>query len=88
MSRHLCHATDCIAPVPPKYLMCSEHWYMVPKHLRDAVWAAYRRGQERGDAAITAEWHRAAAASIGFVARKESLNPTGRQLEALQYYGL
>lgn len=26
--------------------MCKRHWYMVPKHLRDAIWANYRPGQE------------------------------------------
>lgn len=43
---HVCHATRCTVQVPPKMLMCRRHWYMVPKPLRDAVWAAYVPGQE------------------------------------------
>lgn len=27
--------------------MCKRHWFMVPKVLRDALWAAYVPGQER-----------------------------------------
>lgn len=26
--------------------MCKQHWYTVPKYLRDKLWAAYRPGQE------------------------------------------
>lgn len=43
---HRCHAERCEAEVPPKLLMCRRHWFMVPKRLRDAVWATYREGQE------------------------------------------
>jgi len=25
--------------------MCRSHWYMVPKELRDQVWATWRSGQ-------------------------------------------
>lgn len=43
--------------------MCAAHWRMVPKLMQDAIWAAYRPGQERRmdpsmeylDAAITAQ---------------------------------
>lgn len=27
-------------------LMCRKHWYMLPKRMRDLVWALYRPGQE------------------------------------------
>lgn len=43
---HRCHAFACETPVPPRFLMCHPHWFMVPKHMRDRVWATYRRGQE------------------------------------------
>lgn len=43
---HVCHAEQCNVPVPPKMLMCRCHWFMVPKQLREAVWAEYRPGQE------------------------------------------
>lgn len=25
---------------------CKQHWFQLPKHLRDAIWAAYVPGQE------------------------------------------
>ena len=46
MPAHTCHARNCDVRVPPKLLMCRRHWYMVPKAIRDAVWAEYRPGQE------------------------------------------
>lgn len=46
-SEHTCHARGCDVHVPPRRFMCPKHWYMLPKATRDAVWAAYRPGQER-----------------------------------------
>ena len=43
---HTCHAYGCDKTVPPAMFMCKRHWFMVPKPLRDAIWATYRRGQE------------------------------------------
>lgn len=43
---HRCHAIDCTEPVPPKMLMCREHWRMVPAALKRRVWATYVPGQE------------------------------------------
>lgn len=47
MSEHLCHAERCTVAVPPRMLMCKRHWFMVPKSLRDELWAKYVPGQER-----------------------------------------
>lgn len=46
MSVHTCHAKGCTRPVPPKMFMCKGHWFSLPKPMRDAIWAAYRPGQE------------------------------------------
>lgn len=46
MTTHTCHAAGCNVPVPPKLFMCRRHWFMLPKRLRDAVWAVYVPGQE------------------------------------------
>lgn len=43
---HLCHATGCKVPVPPKMLMCAPHWRQVPTPLQKLVWATYEPGQE------------------------------------------
>ena len=43
---HLCHWPDCGKPVPPKMWGCREHWFTLPKRLRDLIWDAYVPGQE------------------------------------------
>lgn len=44
--KHSCHARNCGIQVPPKLFMCRKHWFMVPKYLRDSIWATYTPGQE------------------------------------------
>lgn len=71
-----CAAVGCGAKISPQLLMCRKHWFIVPKSIRDRVWANYVRGQEkRLDAtdAYMAAYHEAVAA----VARRE-----GYQAEA------
>jgi hypothetical protein len=46
---HHCHWTGCERQVPPARWGCGYHWKLLPKDLRDRIWAAYRPGQE-GDA--------------------------------------
>jgi hypothetical protein len=69
---HVCHARKCMVPVPPKMLMCKRHWYMVPKELRDRVWATYRRGQEI-DKDPSMEYLDAAMAAVRSVAEQEGV---------------
>lgn len=45
MSHH-CHAVGCETATPPKMFMCLKHWRMLPRDGQNAVWAAYRQGQE------------------------------------------
>jgi hypothetical protein len=40
-----CPAPGCGDRIDPTRLMCRHHWYWVPKHLRDQVWATWRSGQ-------------------------------------------
>lgn len=68
--RHHCHAWRCRVHVPPAMLMCRPHWYMVPRALRDAVWATYRPGQER-DKKPSRAYMTAAIAAINAVAERE-----------------
>jgi hypothetical protein len=44
---HHCHWPGCPRQVPPAMWGCKEHWFKLPKRLRDKVWATYRPGQER-----------------------------------------
>lgn len=44
--KHTCHWTDCQREVPPAMWGCRQHWFTLPKSLRDRIWATYRPGQE------------------------------------------
>ena len=44
---HHCHFPGCKKQVPPAMWGCYKHWMMLPKYLRDKIWAAYRPGQEK-----------------------------------------
>lgn len=43
---HYCHWSGCNTQVPPAMWGCYRHWMMLPKYLRNKVWAAYQPGQE------------------------------------------
>lgn len=43
---HHCHWPGCKRRVPPAAWGCRDHWYKLPKALRDRIWRAYRLGQE------------------------------------------
>lgn len=43
---HECHWPGCATQVPPAMWGCKQHWFRLPKHLRDAIWDAYVPGQE------------------------------------------
>lgn len=44
---HHCHWPGCTTPTKPAEYSCRRHWFTWPKHIRDAIWRAYRPGQER-----------------------------------------
>jgi hypothetical protein len=44
--RHTCHWMGCTKQCPPAMWGCKEHWFKLPRHLRDAIWRAYQPGQE------------------------------------------
>jgi hypothetical protein len=64
--------------------MHREHWFMVPKALRDALWAAYTPGQERRKNP-SATYLRAAAACVRAVAEAEHLDPGAIEAEVAMY---
>lgn len=82
LTPHHCHARGCRALVPPEMLMCGRHWRRVPEKVQLAVWRSYRVGQ-CDDKRPSREWLDAATAAIGFVARKDGLDPTKGELEAM-----
>jgi hypothetical protein len=40
-----CPVPGCREQIDPSRLMCRRHWYLVPKQVRDLVWATWRSGQ-------------------------------------------
>lgn len=43
---HHCHWPGCEHQVPPSKWGCSQHWFTLPKHLRDRIWQTFEPGQE------------------------------------------
>lgn len=43
---HTCHWPGCKRDVPPAMWGCKEHWFTLPKRLRDEIWRTYVPGQE------------------------------------------
>ena len=43
---HTCHWVGCTRQVPPALWGCKDHWFKLPKSLRDRIWATYKPGQE------------------------------------------
>jgi hypothetical protein len=43
---HACHWPGCGKSVKPAVWGCRFHWFKLPKTIRDAIWRAYRPGQE------------------------------------------
>ena len=69
---HVCHVYKCEVRVPPSMLMCRRHWEMVPRGLRDAVYASFNPQQcRRGGPAPSREWLTAARAALNSVERRE-----------------
>jgi hypothetical protein len=40
-----CPVAGCSEPIDPSRLMCRAHWHVVPRQLRDLVWATWRSGE-------------------------------------------
>lgn len=67
---HTCHADMCATVVRPRMFMCSKHWFMLPKTIRDLIWENYVPGQEiRKDP--SKPYLDIAKVAIGYVADKE-----------------
>ena len=75
---HTCHALGCTVEVPERIFMHREHWFMVPKPLRDAIWRHYRPGQEVTKDPSKA-YVAAGTAAIAAVALKERKGKTSEE---------
>jgi Domain of unknown function (DUF4326) len=84
---HHCHARGCHAAVKPQLLMCWNHWKQVPRNIQQAVYNHYRPGQ-CDDKHPSKEWHEAADAALGYVARQEGHQLRKCEVEALVQFGI
>jgi hypothetical protein len=74
MVLHACTAVGCKQRIQSTYLMCGNHWRMVPEPLQRAVWAQYRRCQEKRLNPLADKPYMAARqAAINVVAKKEGV---------------
>lgn len=44
--KHGCHWPGCERQCPPAMWGCRQHWFALPKRLRDLIWSTYEIGQE------------------------------------------
>lgn len=82
-----CPIDDCDRLPADDHLMCRRHWFMVPKELRDEVWAAWRLRCDARDhperyAAARDLHERMKAAAIRAV--NEQVNPSSQAYETPQ----
>ena len=64
-----CPIPGCGNQIDPSRLMCRAHWYVVPKLMRDRVWATWRSGQ----GAYSTEHQDAVLAAITAVDRRPDI---------------
>lgn len=70
---HRCAAPGCKKQVPLKMLMCKPHWFMLPKPLRDTIWAEYTPGQENDMSGLSnSNYMNAVKEAMKYIADKES----------------
>jgi hypothetical protein len=43
--KHRCPWPECTAQVPAHLWGCKQHWFQLPKGIRDRIYAAYKPGQ-------------------------------------------
>lgn len=68
---HYCHALDCKKQVRRNWLMCFDHWQMVPLEIKRIVYKSYRRAQTKVGGIPSYAWIVGANAAIKSVAVAE-----------------
>lgn len=75
---HTCHWPNCPRQVKPAMWGCREHWFTLPRAIRDRIWLAYQPGQEdRGDPST--EYVEAVRAAMKWVATEWRRTPAPPQ---------
>jgi len=45
MDDHNCPYPGCLTQVPFGQLACRNHWFLLPRELRNRIWSAWRAGR-------------------------------------------
>lgn len=69
---HECAAIACSERVPLRHLMCTPHYGMLPRALREVLRRSFRYGQEHGKKRASVEWLDAADQAIAAVVEHET----------------
>jgi len=83
MSHH-CHATNCNIEVIPEMFMCRKHWFMLPKTIRNKIWATYRNGQ-CDDMNPSKSYCETAKNAVIWLANKEGIKPDTQLYDFLMH---
>ncbi|HEX9066889.1 MAG TPA: hypothetical protein VF843_17395 [Streptosporangiaceae bacterium] len=72
-----CPIPDCGEHIDPSRLMCRQHWYMVPKLMRDHVWATWRSGAAAHSSEHQDAVHAAVVAVLAATGQKAGIGIAG-----------
>ncbi len=73
MSRtHTCQIPDCETVIRVRFLLCHEHWTMLPRSIQDRVNDKYHLWQEIGQEHPTVGYRKAVEAAIQHITEKEA----------------
>lgn len=75
---HHCHWPGCGAQVKPAMWGCTRHWFMLPQHIRTAIWRAFEPGQENTKTP-SARYIEVARAAQAWIAEYEKNHATPQQ---------
>ena len=62
-----CRIEGCTAVHKRRLFCCQSHWFQLPKHMRDAIWSAYRR-----DGVLSLEYAQAAENAEAFLEDRDA----------------
>lgn len=75
--KHHCHWPSCNRVCAPAMWGCTQHWYMLPKTIRDRIWRTFRPGQEVSKTP-SAEYIEVAREAEAFAREYEAKQQEGR----------
>jgi hypothetical protein len=62
-----CPWPGCVKQIPLALHSCQQHWMVLPKPIRDAIWDAYEVGQEQDLGLVSREYQSADQAAKNWI---------------------